>query len=146
MSEIIGIPIDTPPTGPPVQVTPDPYPAEIAEVRAMIADEVALDLSDDLIRKALKTTEYRYEGENGVEAVEFDHWAAAGLALRLLAARYKTQYDFQSNDQRFSLSQKFDHCLTLASQFESVSHITGGYMARQGQITTISMERTDTWL
>jgi hypothetical protein len=127
---------------------PEEYENDVAEVREMIADTEAQELSDDLIYKAVQATCYAYDevSDEGVtEVTATDHFAAAAVALRLLAARYKTQTDFSSNDQKFSLSQKVKQTLDMAREFDAMSLTLGGYQARVSAIGTISMERSDTW-
>jgi hypothetical protein len=128
---------------------PDAYESDVSQVRDMISD-AANDISDDLIYVALTSTEYSFasEDEEGEEttATATDYFAAASVALRLLAARYKTQFDFRSNDQDFKASQKFKACLDLATAFERMSLQSGGYFARAASLGTMGVERTDTWL
>lgn len=87
---------------------------QINLVRELVSDDINQDLSDNLISLCLNDTSFLNPGST---IPVFDLYAAASRALVLLASKYKTQFDFSSNDQSLKLSQKRDACLELSNEF-----------------------------
>lgn len=86
--------------------TGDPSSSDKDAVRFLIRDTVAAskEFEDEEILYMLTT--------------KGDVRSAAVLALKTLAAKYATAVDKAVGDLRLSLSQKYDHYLSLIKQFE----------------------------
>lgn len=84
----------------------DPAASDKDAVRFLIRDTVA------------STKEFEDEEIAYMLTLKGDVRSAAVLALKTLAAKYATAVDKAVGDLRLSLSQKYDHYLSLIKQYE----------------------------
>lgn len=91
---------------------------KVKSVRLRIGDSCN-DLSDDEVYEMLNENAYI---EN--EQPHYDIWATASDCLLLLASKYKLQFTFSSNNQKFELNQKINNCIALSKEYSKKARVT----------------------
>lgn len=65
----------------------------------------------------------------------YNIWLAAADLLEEWASTLKLKFDFAADDQKYTISQKRDHCLDQARRFRTQSPVTTGRLVRGDETT-----------